>query len=68
MILFQDEFRRMLRKLGKRSFMLGVVKPFATQELMQVSEAVAILAQRHIGALIVIEAETSCSISILRSE
>lgn len=54
-ILFQDEFRRMLRKLGKRSFMLGVVKPFAIQELMQISEAVSILAQRHIGALIVIE-------------
>ena len=54
-ILFQDEFRRMLRKLGKRSFMLGVVKPFAMQELMQISEAVSILAQRHIGALIVIE-------------
>lgn len=54
-ILFQDEFRRMLRKLGKRSFMLGVVKPFAMQELMQISEAVSILSQRHIGALIVIE-------------
>ena len=54
-ILFQDEFRRMLRKLGKRSFMLGVVKPFATQELLQISEAVSILAQRHVGALIVIE-------------
>ena len=54
-ILFQDEFRRMLRKLGKRSFMLGVVKPFATQELLQISEAVSVLAQRHIGALIVIE-------------
>ncbi len=54
-ILFQGEFRRMLRKLGKRSFMLGVVKPFATQELLQISEAVSILAQRHVGALIVIE-------------
>lgn len=54
-ILFQDEFRRMLRKLGKRSFMLGVVKPFDTKELMQISEAVSILAQRHIGALIVLE-------------
>lgn len=54
-ILFQDDFRRMLRTLGKRSFAVGAVTVFAKQELVQISEAISILAQRRIGALVVIE-------------
>lgn len=54
-ILFQEDFRRMLRKLGKRSFMVGAVSIFEEQEIAQISKAISTLAQRHIGALVVIE-------------
>ena len=54
-VLFQDEFRRMLRKLGKRSFMISAVKEFARHELQQIIDAVYYLAKKRIGALIVIE-------------
>lgn len=54
-ILFQDEFRHILRKLGKRSFMISAVKEFARHELQQIIDAVYYLAKRRTGALIVIE-------------
>lgn len=54
-ILFQDDIRRMLSRVGKRGFLASGDLISSKQVLDEITRAANILSQRRIGALIVIE-------------
>ena len=54
-ILFQDDVRHALRKIGKRSFMAGKVNIYSHQILEEMARAALTLAQSKTGALLVME-------------
>jgi diadenylate cyclase len=54
-ILFQDDIRHVLSRMGKKSFIPGTDSLSSSQILDEITRAAAALATKRIGALIVIE-------------
>ena len=54
-ILFQDDIRHVLSRMGKKSFIPGTDTLSSSQILDEITRAAAALANKRIGALIVIE-------------
>ena len=54
-ILFQDDIRHVLSRMGKKSFIQGSDNLSSSQILDEITRAAAALATKHIGALIVLE-------------
>src|SRR5687768_217122 len=54
-ILFQDDIRHVLSRMGKKSFIPGSDNLSSSQILDEISRAAASLATKRIGALIVLE-------------
>ena len=60
-ILFQDDIRRGLARVGKSPFLGGIKRAAETEALEALSRACVSLAKKKIGALIVIEREVRLS-------
>lgn len=54
-ILFQDDIRHVLSRMGKKSFIPGTDNLSSSQILDEISRAAAVLASKRIGALVVLE-------------
>ena len=54
-ILFQDDIRHVLSRMGKKSFIPGTDNLSSSQILDEISRAAAALASKRIGALVVLE-------------
>lgn len=58
-VIFQNDIRRLLARVGQRPLIRGVRSAREVQAIEDVVKATAVLAQRHIGALIVFERNAS---------
>ena len=57
-ILFQEDIRRVLTRMGRNPFFSGMSKIEESLLLDEIIAAVGVMAERHVGALLVLERET----------